>query len=56
VALRVDRRDFLDLLSDRPELLKGIFRAVSQQLKQVVVELSDARTGEVQVPDEAEVG
>jgi hypothetical protein len=56
LALRVDRRDFLDLLSDRPELLKGIFRAVSQQLKQVVVELSDARTGEVQVPDEADVG
>jgi CRP-like cAMP-binding protein len=56
VTLRVDRRDFLDLLSDRPELLKGIFRAVSEQLKQVVVELSDARTGEVQVPDDAEVG
>jgi len=53
VTLRVDRRDFLDLLSDRPELLKGMFRAVSAQLKQVVVELSDARTGEVQVPDDA---
>jgi HEAT repeat protein len=57
LTLRVDRRDFLDLISDRPELLKGVFRAVSQQLKQVVVDLSVARgTGEHSVPDDADVG
>lgn len=32
-VLVIDRRDFLDLLSDRPELLTGFFRAVSQQLR-----------------------
>lgn len=47
-VLVIDRRDFLDLLSDRPELLKGIFRAVSRQLREVV-ELAASRkhTGEV---------
>ena len=32
-VLVIDRRDFLDLLADRPELLTGFFRAVSQQLR-----------------------
>ncbi len=35
-VLVIDRRDFLDLVSDRPELLKGVFRAVSRQLREVV--------------------
>jgi HEAT repeat protein len=35
-VLVIDRRDFLDLLADRPELLTGFFRAVSQQLRQFV--------------------
>ncbi len=32
-VLLIDRRDFLDLLADRPELLAGFFRAVSRQLR-----------------------
>jgi CRP-like cAMP-binding protein len=52
VALRVlviDRRDFLDLLADRPELLTGVFRVLSRQLKSMVVDLGAARrsTGEI---------
>ncbi len=35
-VLVIDRRDFLDLISDRPELLKGVFRAVSRQFKAVL--------------------
>ena len=35
-VLVIDRRDFLDLLADRPELLTGFFRAVSQQLRAVI--------------------
>jgi CRP-like cAMP-binding protein/HEAT repeat protein len=48
-VLVIDRRDFLDLLADRPELLTGFFRAVSQQLR-AVIKSSEARhtgTGEV---------
>jgi HEAT repeat protein len=47
-ALVIDRRDFLDLISDRPELLKGVFRAVSRQLK-VMLDLPARRStsGEV---------
>src|SRR5262249_12251301 len=32
-VLHVDRQDFLDLVSDRPELLKGIFAAVTSHLR-----------------------
>ncbi|MFL5319490.1 MAG: cyclic nucleotide-binding domain-containing protein, partial [Myxococcaceae bacterium] len=46
-ALMIDRRDFLDLISDRPELLKGVFRAVSQQLKKVVDLVERRSTGEI---------
>lgn len=46
-TLMIDRRDFLDLISDRPELLKGVFRAVSQQLKKVVDLAARRNTGEV---------
>lgn len=48
-VLVIDRRDFLDLLADRPELLKGIFRVVSRQLREVVDLAANARklTGEV---------
>lgn len=35
-VLMIDRQDFLDLVSDRPELLKGVFRAVSRQLKSLI--------------------
>lgn len=35
-ALVIDRRDFLDLLADRPELLTGFFRAVSEQLRTLI--------------------
>lgn len=35
-CLVIDRRDFLDLISDRPELLKGVFRVVTRQLKEVL--------------------
>jgi hypothetical protein len=49
-VLAIDRRDFLDLLADRPELLSGMFRVLSRQLKSVVQGLSAARrhtTGEM---------
>jgi hypothetical protein len=47
-ALVIDRRDFLDLLADRPELLAGMFRVLSRQLKTMVVEVASRRgTGEM---------
>lgn len=42
--LVIDRRDFLDLLGDRPELLAGMFRVLSRQLKSMVVEVTSRRT------------
>jgi HEAT repeat protein len=47
--LVIDRRDFLDLLADRPELLAGMFRVLSRQLKSMVVEVVNRRstTGEL---------
>jgi hypothetical protein len=36
MCLVIERRDFLDLVSDRPELMRGIFRVVSRQLRTVV--------------------
>lgn len=42
-ALIIDRRDFLDLLADRPELLAGMFRMVARQLKSMVVEVTSQR-------------
>ncbi len=42
-ALVIDRRDFLDLLADRPELLAGMFRVLSRQLKTMVVEVANRR-------------
>jgi NADH dehydrogenase FAD-containing subunit len=36
-VLLIDRRDFLDLLADRPELLTGVFRVLSRQLKSLVM-------------------
>lgn len=41
-VLIIDRRDFLDLLADRPELLTGFFRAVSLQLQKLIA-LPDSR-------------
>lgn len=48
-VLVIDRRDFLDLLADRPELLTGMFRMVSRQLKAVVAAGVRHSTGEFQV-------
>lgn len=42
-TLVIDRRDFLDLLADRPELLTGVFRVLSRQLKSLVSSLSPRR-------------
>ncbi len=49
-VLVIDRRDFLDLLGDRPELLRGVFKMMSKQLKSMVMDLTQARratTGEI---------
>jgi ATP/ADP translocase/HEAT repeat protein len=35
-VLAIDRQDFLDLVSDRPELLKGLFGAVTRHLRLVI--------------------
>jgi HEAT repeat protein len=43
-VLVIDRRDFLDLLADRPELLTGMFRMVSRQLKALVASSVHRRT------------
>lgn len=43
-VLVIDRRDFLDLLADRPELLTGMFRMVSRQLKAIVTASVQRRT------------
>lgn len=43
-VLVIDRRDFLDLLADRPELLAGMFRVLSRQLKSMVVEVANRRS------------
>lgn len=55
-TLVIDRRDFLDLVADRPELLGGVLSALSRQLKTMVVDLSHARranTGETLLPPDA---
>ncbi|WNG37588.1 cyclic nucleotide-binding domain-containing protein [Archangium violaceum] len=46
-VLVIDRRDFLDLLADRPELLTGFFRAVSQQLRAVIQASETRQAGEL---------
>jgi CRP-like cAMP-binding protein len=35
-CLAMDRGDFLDLVADRPELLKGVFAVVTGQLRKMV--------------------
>ena len=45
-VLVIDRRDFLDLLADRPELLTGFFRAVSQQLRTLIDLPASRQSGE----------
>jgi len=47
VVLAIERRDFLDLIADRPELLKGVFRAMSQQLKRMIDQTARRTTGEI---------
>jgi HEAT repeat protein len=49
-VLVIDRRDFLDLLADRPELLAGMFRVLSRQLKSMVVEVAARRSTTGDVP------
>ncbi|HYO58410.1 cyclic nucleotide-binding domain-containing protein [Archangium sp.] len=52
-VLVIDRRDFLDLLADRPELLTGFFRAVAQQLRAVIKSSELPQTGAlVELPTE----
>ena len=46
-VLVIDRRDFLDLLADRPELLTGFFRAVSQQLRALIDLPTSRQSGEL---------
>ncbi|MGA9521826.1 MAG: cyclic nucleotide-binding domain-containing protein, partial [Myxococcaceae bacterium] len=55
-CLVIDRRDFLDLIADRPELLKGIFRAVSRQLSEVVDLAARRNTGELAVALTSRIG
>jgi len=45
-VLVIDRRDFLDLLADRPELLTGFFRAVSLQLQKLMALPDSRETGQ----------
>jgi HEAT repeat protein len=49
-VLTIDRRDFLDLLGDRPELLAGMFRVMSRQLKTMVVEVANRRSNTGDLP------
>lgn len=49
-TLVIDRRDFLDLLADRPELLAGMFRVLSRQLKSMVVEVANRRSTTNEMP------
>ncbi|MFO0596907.1 MAG: cyclic nucleotide-binding domain-containing protein [Myxococcaceae bacterium] len=49
-VLVIDRRDFLDLLADRPELLAGMFRVLSRQLKSMVVEVANRRANTGDMP------
>lgn len=49
-TLVIDRRDFLDLLADRPELLAGMFRVLSRQLKSMVVEVANRRSSVDDLP------
>ncbi len=49
-VLTIDRRDFLDLLGDRPELLAGMFRVMSRQLKTMVVEVASRRANTGDLP------
>lgn len=49
-ALVIDRRDFLDLVSDRPELLAGMFRVLSRQMKDVVIEMATRRKTTDEMP------
>jgi hypothetical protein len=44
-ALAIDRQDFLDLLSDRPELLQGLFKVLTRQMRQML-DLTSAPLGE----------
>jgi CRP-like cAMP-binding protein/HEAT repeat protein len=46
-VLVIDRRDFLDLLADRPELLTGFFRAVSQQIRTLIDLPATRQSGEL---------
>ncbi len=49
-TLVIDRQDFLDLVSDRPEILKGVFSVLMKQLRLV---LEMAAAGRVKGPQRA---
>ena len=42
------------LMSERPQLLQGVFRVMSRQLKSVVMDLPSRRglSGETRIPDD----
>ena len=44
-GLWIDRQDFLDLVSDRPELLRGVFAAVSRNLRRVLETAAAGKLG-----------
>ena len=43
-CLALDRGDFLDLVADRPELLKGVFSVVTGQLRKMVELVAPSRS------------
>lgn len=52
-ALAIDRHDFLELISDRPELLRGIFEAVTRHVRALINVAATAEppaTGEEDAP------
>ncbi len=55
-VLAVDRQDFLDLISDRPELLKGIFAAVSKHLRLLIDRSAVVAKDEPAVPEKRAAG
>jgi CRP-like cAMP-binding protein len=45
LALRVDRDDFWDVLTDRPALSLGVIRALGNRLDEAIAHLQSARSG-----------
>jgi len=49
-VLAIDRQDFLDLVADRPELLRGIFEAVTRHLRRLIDVAAGGQPGETSAP------